>query len=94
MFLTELILICKNMKSSKFTFHLYQLLLIVTFAFTSVNVHAQSQSFVLELDSTKTNQLKVEPQPNSVLQLQTSGKDPWIYTQPLKQGITKDSKIM
>ena len=82
------------MKSSKFTFHFYQLLVIATFAFTSGNCLAQSQSFVLELDSTKTNQLKFEPQSNYVWQLQTSGKDPWIYTQPLKQGISKDSKIL
>ncbi len=82
------------MKSSKFTFYFYQLLVIANFAFTSGNCLAQSQSFVLELDSTKTNQLKVEPQSKYVWQLQTSGKDPWIYTQPLKQGLSKDSKIL
>ena len=38
--------------------------------------------------------MNAEPQSNGVWQLETSGRDPWIYTLPLKQAISSDAKIM
>jgi hypothetical protein len=55
---------------------------------------AQSQSTELVLDPTSTNQLKAERQQEGIWQLETTGKDPWIQTLPLKQAISADAKIL
>ncbi len=60
----------------------------------SLNVEAQSGSSVLSLDPSNLNQLKVELQPDGVWQLLTTGKNAWIYTQPLKQAISSDASIL
>lgn len=55
---------------------------------------AQQGATALDLDPTKINQLKAERQLNGVWQLETLGKDPWIYIQPLKLGIDPDAKFL
>ena len=70
------------------------LIILAIFALTSGDGFAQSKGSILELDATKINQLKAELLPNGAWQLETSGKDPWIYTLPLKQGISSESKIL
>ena len=75
-------------------FRSYYLMVFAIFEILSMNVHAQSVGSVLELDGTQVNQLKTERQSNGAWQLETVGKDPWIYTQPLKQAIGSDAKIV
>lgn len=72
----------------------YSLIVIAFLAILSLNVQAQSVGYSLELDVNQANQLKVEWQSNGVLQLETSGKDPWICTLPLKKAVGNDDKIL
>ncbi len=82
------------MRLLKPTFQFSWLIVLAIFTLTSGYCFAQSKGSILELDVTKINQLKAELLPNGAWQLETSGKDPWIFTQPLKQGIGSDSKIL
>ena len=69
-------------------------MLLAVFLVLSVATKGQPHGSVLELDGSKINQLKAELLPNGAWQLETSGKDPWICTQPLKQEINGESKIL
>ena len=75
-------------------FRSYYLIVFAIFEILSMNVQAQSVGSVLELDGNQMNQLKAERQSNGAWQLETTGKDPWIYTQPLKQAIGSGDKIL
>jgi len=75
-------------------FRNYSLIVFAIFEILSINVQAQSGGSVLELDVNQVNQLKAEQQSNGAWQLETTGKDPWIYTQPLKQTIGSEAKIL
>ena len=75
-------------------FRNYSLIVIAIFEILSMNVQAQSVGSSLELDGNQVNQLKAERQSNGAWQLETAGKDPCIYTQPLKQAIGSDAKIL
>lgn len=75
-------------------FQNYSLIVFVLLVILSPNVEAQSVGSSLELDVNQVNQLKVERQSNGAWQLETSDKDPWIYTLPLKQAIGSDDKIL
>jgi hypothetical protein len=82
------------MKSSKF-FLLLFVIFGMSFLFISpVNIKAQSETTILDFDRTKTNQLDIKEQADGVWQLETTGRDPWIYTIPLNQDVSRDSKIL
>ncbi len=81
----------KNLKQ----INLWIKLVLIVLSGISVNLcYAQTSGTILELDERKTNQLTAELQPEGVWQLETSGKDPWIYTKPLEQAIGKDENIL
>ena len=82
------------MKPLKNLFRACLLMLISVFLLQTITCKAQSGSIILDLDATNVNQLKTEIQPNGALQLETTGKDPWIYTNPLKQAISSEAKIL
>ena len=56
--------------------------------------NGQPGSTSLDLDPSKINQLKAEHQLNGAWQLETLGKDPWVYSQPLKVALAKEAKIL
>ena len=82
------------MNKLKIEFGICKLILLSVFLILSIASRAQSGGSVLELDASNINQLKAEPQANGVWQLETAGKDPWIYTQPLKSAISNESRIL
>lgn len=84
----------KDMKSFKFTFHFYTLIVLAFFSLSLTCSKAQSGISILDLDAKNVNQLKAELKPNGVWELETSGKDAWIYTMPLKQAISSEATIM
>ncbi len=55
---------------------------------------AQPGATFLDLDPSNKNQLTFERQLNGAWQIVTLGKDPWIYTQPLKLAIGSEAKIL
>lgn len=82
------------MKNITNNFGLCTWMLLSVFLVLSVAAKGQPGGSVLELDGSKINQLKAELLPNGAWQLETSGKDPWICTKPLKQGTNSNSKIL
>lgn len=55
---------------------------------------AQPGATFLDLDPSNKNQLTAERQLNGAWQIGTLGKDPWIYTQPLKLAIGAEAIIL
>jgi len=82
------------MKKNKIAFLSFWTLLLIALVVVSLKVRAQSGSSVLSFDPSHINQIKVELLPNGICQFETSGKDPWIYTKPLEQAISNDTKIL
>jgi hypothetical protein len=82
------------MKRNRFPLIVGLLIYLSVFFFGSVKCFAQSGTTKLDLDATKINQLKAELQTNGVWNLETQGKDPWIYTKILGQAIDGDAKIL
>lgn len=82
------------MKTFKSFFLFYFIIGISLLFISPVNIKAQSGTTILDFDRTKTNQLDIIDQSDGVWQLETTGRDPWIYTLPLNQALSRDSKIL
>jgi len=82
------------MNELKSAFRILKPWLLFVIMVLSLAGFAQTGSSVLDLDASKINQLKLEAKTNGVWQLETTGKNSWIYTLPLKQAIGSDSKIL
>ncbi|HWS01027.1 MAG TPA: DUF5722 domain-containing protein, partial [Prolixibacteraceae bacterium] len=82
------------MSQLKNVFQCRSMLVLSIFMVLTIESNAQPGKTVLELDINNINQINAERQSGGVWQLETSGKDPWIYTMPLKQAIGSEAKIL
>lgn len=66
---------------------------IVLFLLIPHNIDAQPDYVRLEIDTGKVNQVKLSFQ-SGEYQIETTGGDPWLYSLPLNQTISKESGIL
>lgn len=83
-----------NIRFSILRLHCFRAALIIVIALIAFSAKAQDVSSKLMLDKVAKNQLEIAALPSGGWQMNTSGKDPWIFTKPLERSLNAEASVL